>query len=114
MTRSNESLVWKLEVRGIKLFTKLSATEAQCNVCVDPATNEPKKYKLSNRSPTVLIPHITKHSEYKKKWDKMQTQEEKKMENRKSSLNSFLVKGTVCICNVYSIYFQELQQTTVK
>lgn len=93
MGRSNESPVWKLETNGIKLFTKLSATEAQCNVCVDSATNGPKKIKLVNGNTTVLVTHLSQHPEYKKQLDELKKHEEKKAEARKGSLNSFLIKG---------------------
>lgn len=93
MARSSESLIWKLEVKGVKLFTKLSSAEAQCNVCLNPDGNGQKKYKLSNRSPTVLIPHISKHDDYKKAWDKLQEQEQKKADAQKEQLLKFATKG---------------------
>jgi hypothetical protein len=51
---------WKsgLEVGGVKLFTKLSATEAQCNICVNSATNGPKKIKLVNGNTKILVNFI--------------------------------------------------------
>lgn len=93
MPRSNESLIWKLEVEGVKLFTKLSATEAHSNICVDPITQTLKKCKLPSRRTSVLSPHISTHSDYKKEWDKLQAEEEKKANAQKGALDSFVTKG---------------------
>lgn len=93
MGRSNESPVWNLEVNDAKLFTKLSPTEAQCNVCVDSATNGPKKIKLVNGNTSILVTHVSKHSEYKKQWDNLKVQEEEKANIQKNALDKFVTKG---------------------
>jgi hypothetical protein len=61
MGRSNESPVWKLEVGGVKVFTKLSAIEAQCDVCVDSSTNGPKKIKMIGGNTKVLKDYVSLH-----------------------------------------------------
>jgi len=95
MSRSNESPVWKLEINGIKLFTKVSATEAQCNVCVDAVTNGPKKIKLTTGNTKVLHDHVSKHPEYKKQLDVLKMQEANQVKAQKGSLDKFLTKGNL-------------------
>jgi hypothetical protein len=89
------SLVWQLEIGGVKLFTKLSSIQAQCNICMD-SNGEPKKYKLSSRSPTVLVPHISNHKEYKAQYDELKKAEAKKVEEKKAqevSIQKFMSSG---------------------
>ena len=60
------SLVWKLEIDGVKLFTKLPNQKSQCNVC-----NPVKTFAMTDYNTKTLISHIPKHEEYKKLYDKL-------------------------------------------
>jgi hypothetical protein len=86
------SLVWQLEIDGLKLFTNLSTTEAQCNAC-----NPIKNYKLSNRSPTVLEPHISKHPEYFALWNKLKKQKEEEAKSQQGQLLNYFNNGNFLI-----------------
>ena len=79
------SIVWKLEIDDVKLFTKLSKVKAQCNVC-----NPVKLYAMANGSTKSLILHIPKHPEYKKLYDKLKTEEEKETQKLQKSMKTFL------------------------
>jgi hypothetical protein len=100
------SIAWQLEINGIKLFKKLSSTEAQCNICVDPF-GKPKKYKLPGRTPSVLVPHISKHTDYKKQYDELKAIEDKKKEMEKQaqmSIQKFTSNGKLLNCLNYVLF----------
>jgi uncharacterized FlgJ-related protein len=97
------SLIWKLEIGGVKLFTKLSTTEVQCNAC-DPV----KQYKLSQGSTSTLIAHIPKHPAYQtllKEWQDLEKEEKKKSQAGQRKLSTFFNNGKFLIKN-FDIFFR--------
>lgn len=79
------SLIWKLGIGGVRLFTKLSSNEIECNAC-DPK----KKIKLHDGSTTKATSHVSQHPEYKKQLDDLREQERKKTETQQKQMTSFL------------------------
>jgi hypothetical protein len=51
------------------VYTKLSATEIQCNAC--PETSKPKIIKTPYRGTAILIQHLQKYPDYQKKYDEL-------------------------------------------
>jgi hypothetical protein len=89
------SIIWQLEINGVKLFTKLSPTNVQCNICKDSGGN-PKKFNLPLRSTTRLHGHVSKHNEYKKQYNELKAIEDKKKEMEKQaqmSIRTFTSNG---------------------
>jgi hypothetical protein len=82
------SLIWKLEIDGVKLFTKLSKDEIGCNIC-DPNN----RIKLHDGSITKATKHVKEHSKYQKQLDNLKKLEQRKAETQQSSLTSFLING---------------------
>jgi hypothetical protein len=93
MVRKNASPIWEFQLNGVRLFTKLSPTEAQCNVCEDPATKAPLKIPLTGRNTTVLITHLSKHADYKTQYEELKKQAAEKIEADKGSMDSFVTSG---------------------
>ncbi len=59
------SVVWRLELDGVKLFIQPSSTKAQCKVCE-------KKFIFYDWSTKKLLDRVLRHNEYKELIDRIQ------------------------------------------
>ena len=97
------SILWKLVIGGVSLFTRVSSDQIRCNLC-DPSA-EKAPINLPGRSTSTLFPRVKKHPAYQKLLDDLREEEKQQKEDQKGGILKFLNSGEFHFENPLINYF---------